>query len=185
VVFLQPAFKRDSALSYRCCQQNDDPTISSQQQRQEDRLLSLLSFIQNREKGRLSCGLDAKENEQELVATVIGQVEQDVSLNKVILQSGKITFQDLVGDWKLLYTSSRAMIINKSLSGLYPSMITHNVGLKWFIFTLGDDRCQSFVHPAMQMLVPQGYEPTNTDVKFMATMGYVRLFCARVTHSSK
>jgi hypothetical protein len=109
---------RHNRRVFLLAQENDGTTISSQQQRQEDRLLSLLSFIQNREKGRLSCGLDAKENEQELVATVIGQVEQDVSLNKVILQNGKITFQDLVGDWKLLYTSSRAMIINKSLSGL-------------------------------------------------------------------
>jgi hypothetical protein len=97
---------------------NDNGTVRSQQQRQEDRLLSLLEFIQNREEGRLFCGLDATEKEQVLVASVIGQVEQDANLNKVVLQNGKIAFQELVGDWKLLYTSSRAMIINKSLSGL-------------------------------------------------------------------
>ncbi|CAB9529122.1 expressed unknown protein [Seminavis robusta] len=89
------------------------------QQRQQDRLLSLLTFIQNREGvPRAPCGLDAKEKEQALVASVIAQVEQDDSLNKVILQNGKITFQDLSGNWELLYTSSRTMIINKSLSGL-------------------------------------------------------------------
>ena len=112
-------------------QRHDNPTTFHQsqgdkdkgsetlsEQRQEDRLLSLLNFIQSREQGRIPCGLDATEKEQALVASVISQVEQDEKLNKVALQNGKIEFKDVAGDWELLYTSSRAMIINKSLSGL-------------------------------------------------------------------
>lgn len=85
---------------------------------QQDRLLSLLDFIQNREKGRLPCGLDANEKEQELVASVIAEVEQDSGNNLVTMNNGIIEAKDLFGDWQLLYTSSRTMIINKSLSGL-------------------------------------------------------------------
>jgi hypothetical protein len=33
-------------------------------------------------------------------------------------RNGKIESKELLGDWNLLYTSSRTMIINKSLSGL-------------------------------------------------------------------
>jgi hypothetical protein len=94
----------------------DDEEVA--QLRQEDRLLSLLGFIQNREEGRTPCGLDANEKEQELVASVIAEVEQDKEHNLVAQQNGKITFDNLKGDWKLLFTSSRTMIINKSLSGL-------------------------------------------------------------------
>lgn len=89
------------------------------QERQQDRLLSLLTYIQNRkEVSRSPCGLDANEKEQELVSSVITQVEQDAEHNLVSKQNGKIAFEELNGDWKLLYTSSRSMIINKSLSGL-------------------------------------------------------------------
>lgn len=66
----------------------------------------------------MPCGLDANEKEQDLVASVIAEVEQDQDHNLVVQQNGKITFDNLKGDWKLLYTSSRAMTINKSLSGL-------------------------------------------------------------------
>ena len=86
---------------------------------QQDRLQSLLDYIQNREKGRESCGLDANEKEQDLVASVIAEVEQDERNNLVKQRKGgEITFADLQGDWQLLYTSSRTMIINKSLTGL-------------------------------------------------------------------
>lgn len=96
----------------------NDEVDSEEPQRQQDRLLSLLGFIQNRDVGRLPCGLDAMEKEQELVAKVIEEVEQDVTHNLIAIQNGKIEPNDLFGDWTLLYTSSRTMIINKSLSGL-------------------------------------------------------------------
>lgn len=97
----------------------DSDTADAGQKRQQDRLLSLLEYIENRvAEGRLPCGLDATDNEQDLVASVIAEVEQDQVNNLSTLQSGKITAKDLFGDWQLLYTSSQTMIINKSLSGL-------------------------------------------------------------------
>jgi hypothetical protein len=96
----------------------DDSADNSGEQREQNRLLSLLGFIQNREERRVPCGFDAMEKEQELVAQVIAQVEQDATHNLVSIQNGKIEAKDLFGDWNLLYTSSRTMILNQSLSGL-------------------------------------------------------------------
>lgn len=84
--------------------------------------------------------VDTKENEQELVASVIAEVEQDRENNMVALKNGKINFDDLKGDWKLLFTTSRTMIINKSLSGLgrssseysqFVSLVQKLGGNKW------------------------------------------------------
>jgi len=88
---------------------------------QQDRLLSLLKYlekVQKEDDRNLSFGLDANDKERALVASVISEVEQDTAQNLVATKNGKITFNDVCGDWKLLYTSSRTMIINKSLSGL-------------------------------------------------------------------
>lgn len=95
-----------------------DDSANSEQQKEQDRLLSLLGFIQNREPDRQACGLDANEREQALVAQVVGEVEADNDQNLVTTQNGKITFDQLKGEWQLLFTNSRTMIINKSLSGL-------------------------------------------------------------------
>ena len=110
--------KRSLPQSSRLILSALDDSADSEQLREQDRLLSLLGFIQNRDEGRLACGLDATEKEQELVASVIAEVEQDAANNLVTIQNGKIEYKDLFGDWKLMYTSSRTMIINKSLSGL-------------------------------------------------------------------
>ena len=95
-----------------------DDSEDAKQQKEEDRLLSLLEFIQCREPGREACGLDSNEKEQVLVSQVVGEVEADTEQNLVTKQNGKITFEQLKGDWQLMFTNSRTVIINKSLSGL-------------------------------------------------------------------
>ena len=95
-----------------------DDSEDAKQQKEEDRLLSLLEFIQCREPGREACGLDSNEKEQVLVSQVVGEVEADAEQNLVTKQNGKITFEQLKGDWQLMFTNSRTVIINKSLSGL-------------------------------------------------------------------
>ena len=95
-----------------------DDSSDVKEQLEEERLLSLLGFIQNREPGRQACGLDCNEKEQALVSQVVGEVESDAEQNLVTKQNGKITFDQLKGDWQLLFTNSRTVIINKSLSGL-------------------------------------------------------------------
>jgi len=95
-----------------------DDSADSANLKEEDRLLSLLGFIQNREPDRQVCGLDATEKEQELVAQVVAEVEKDSKHNLATQQNGIVEFKQLTGDWKLCFTNSRTMIINKSLSGL-------------------------------------------------------------------
>ena len=87
---------------------------------QQDRLRSLLNYVHTYENdpNKLPCGLDCSEKERELVAAVIKEVEEDSDNNLVTIQRGTIEADDLFGDWSLLYTSSPAMLINKSLSGL-------------------------------------------------------------------
>jgi hypothetical protein len=87
--------------------------------RQQDRLRSLLNYVHTYENdpNKLPCGLDCSEKERELIKSVIQEVEADPE-NLVTVQQGKIDADDLFGDWSLLYTSSPAMLINKSLSGL-------------------------------------------------------------------
>jgi hypothetical protein len=97
---------------------NDDNDNDNDNEWQQDRLRSLLSYIDNNDPMKVSCGLDASDKERQVVASVIQQVEDDAAHNWATIPKGKITFADLAGEWKLLYTSSRTMCINKSLSGL-------------------------------------------------------------------
>lgn len=93
-------------------------------QSNEERLYSLLSYLDTYNGDRLPCGLDCTEKEQKVVAAVLADLEKDDASNLLPSKKGKIVFDDLYGDWDLLYTSSRTMLINKSLSGLGRSSST-------------------------------------------------------------
>lgn len=85
----------------------------------------LLAFVKRQfgaqaDRRLLPCGLDGiSANDQEILDTLVQTLEQDDDKN-FLLQTfnGKITGKQVVGSWQLLYTSSRTMRINKSLSGL-------------------------------------------------------------------
>ncbi|KAL3924701.1 MAG: hypothetical protein SGILL_000888 [Bacillariaceae sp.] len=91
----------------------------------QDRLLSLLSYLGklHADQNLPPCGLEATEKERDLVLTVLQEVLENNYDNHVLYSSSNTNQQplngkDLIGDWNLLYTSSKTMIINKSLSGL-------------------------------------------------------------------
>jgi hypothetical protein len=80
-------------------------------------LVELLSTM-NSIPDRLSCGLDCTDKERQAVASLVSELEQEEHTNLVLKNRGKVEAQSLLGEWELLYTSSRTMTINKSLSGL-------------------------------------------------------------------
>jgi len=105
---------------------SDEP---EQQQQEEDfrelkvELLELLEDIDKigEEEGRLLCGLDCNELEQERVLEVVGELERE-TYNKVVAASntggGAVSKDELLGEWELLYSSSSTMKYNEGLSGL-------------------------------------------------------------------
>ena len=80
--------------------------------------MSLLSFLASLPSDRLPCGLDCTDQERDKIAALIDDLVVNDPANKVVLQRGQVKDQDILGEWNLLYTSSRTMMINKSLSGL-------------------------------------------------------------------
>lgn len=127
---LQPTQSFTPPTGRTCFARNTDRTSlheTKSDEKQEDRLLDLLSFIDKRIEGRnMACGLEATEKEQDLVKNVAKEVEDDEKHNLVLQKQGKITFSDLEGDWTLMYTNSRTIGINKSLSGLGRSQSEHS-----------------------------------------------------------
>jgi len=107
----------------------EEPKQQQQQQPQADirelkeELLELLEDIDKigEEEGRLLCGLDCNELEQERVLEVVGELERE-PYNKVVAVSasggGAVSQEALLGDWELLYSSSSTMKYNEGLSGL-------------------------------------------------------------------
>ena len=101
---------------------NDDLDTS-----REAELLSLLQRITHvappdldQKMYRLPCGMECTDEERGTIATLVSDMEASPE-NVVVQQNGKITVKEILGDWELLYTNSKAMIINKSLSGLMES----------------------------------------------------------------
>jgi hypothetical protein len=85
----------------------------------KDDLLKLLSDMNIDEaNSRLPCGLQCTDAEREAVASLVDELEHDGHSNLVRVNNGKVEAKSLIGDWELLYTNSRTMAINKSLSGL-------------------------------------------------------------------
>ena len=84
----------------------------------EDELLSFLSGIHSvPDDDKLPCGMDCTDKEREIIANLVSDLEAEPN-NLVLKQNGKIATKDLIGDWDLLYTNSKGVIMNKSLSGL-------------------------------------------------------------------
>jgi hypothetical protein len=82
----------------------------------QEELLSLLSDIQS-VPNKLPCGMDCTDKEREIIAKIVSDLEAEPN-NLVLKNNGKIATTDLIGDWDLLYTNSKGIIMNKSLSGL-------------------------------------------------------------------
>ena len=88
--------------------------------------MALLDFLEelndndkdNNNEERLACGLDANEREEEIVQNIVAALERNDAANVIKKTKGDIQPSDLVGDWKLLYSSSAAMKFNKGLSGI-------------------------------------------------------------------
>ena len=107
----------------------DDTAADEPEQQEEDfrelkvELLELLEDIDKigEEEGRLLCGLDCNELEQERVLEVVGELERE-QYNKVVAASntggGAVSKDELLGEWELLYSSSSTMKYNEGLSGL-------------------------------------------------------------------
>lgn len=84
----------------------------------EEELIALLTTInrENEESNKLPCGMECKDETREAVSDLIEQLVSSNS-NRIATLRAK----DLLGKWELLYTSSKAMILNQNLSGLTAS----------------------------------------------------------------
>jgi hypothetical protein len=65
---------------------------------------------------KLPCGFDCTDKEREVIQEFITNLE--TTPNLVVVNNGKVDESQVMGEWNLLYTSSRTMTINKSFSGL-------------------------------------------------------------------
>jgi hypothetical protein len=85
----------------------------------KDKLVSVLTYFHNDPK-TLRCGLECTDEERDLVTDIIAELlalDEDPD-NLTNTKNGRLAAADVVGTWDLLYTSSRIMVSNKSLSGL-------------------------------------------------------------------
>lgn len=89
-----------------------------------DAKLALLEFLDdlNDDTSRLTCGLEAEERDEKIVQNIVLALEGDGVANVIRKKKGEIGPDDLIGDWRLLYSSSAAMKFNKGLSGIGGSM---------------------------------------------------------------
>jgi hypothetical protein len=83
----------------------------------KESLMNTLSFLHNNCPDNMPCGLGCNEEERQFVSKMISGLCGDQN-NLLVSRNGKIEATDIIGEWDLLYTSSRTMVINKSLSGL-------------------------------------------------------------------
>jgi len=98
----------------------DPPAASSKIMK--EKLLSVLTEVDTN--NYLSCGFDCTDEEREVIHHLIGLLETNGPSDLVLSKRGKIQEDHLMGEWNLRYTSSRDMLINKSLSGLGRSTST-------------------------------------------------------------
>jgi hypothetical protein len=86
----------------------------------EEALMSVLSNMnidRNREAHPLPCGLTCSDKERDVIHSLISELELDPA-NVVNLKKGIVSEKELMGEWNLIYTNSKTMLINKGLSGL-------------------------------------------------------------------
>ena len=95
--------------------------VSDEKELKEE-LLELLDDIAkaSAEDGKLMCGLDSSELEQERVLEVVSELERELYNRVVSYESGGVgaSKEELVGTWELIYSSSSTMKYNEGLSGL-------------------------------------------------------------------
>jgi len=80
----------------------------------------ILSYLDEMyKKSEVACGFEWTDKEREVIHHLIGVLEANGPSNLVLSSKHKkIDELQLMGEWDLRYTSSHAMVINKSLSGL-------------------------------------------------------------------
>jgi hypothetical protein len=83
----------------------------------KDIVLRYVKDLRSNNSVRLPCGLDCDSRERELIQKGIDAMQQEPE-NRLFRSDGRLKSSAVMGNWNLLYTSSRTMIINKSLSGL-------------------------------------------------------------------
>jgi hypothetical protein len=106
--------------------EDDEEDGSEDAQTQEEQtpafkedLLSYLTQVHSYDKIKLPCGFDCTDKEREVIQEFITTLE--TTPNLVLVNNGKVDESQVMGEWDLLYTSSRTITINKSLSELGPS----------------------------------------------------------------
>ncbi|KAL3929094.1 MAG: hypothetical protein SGARI_004854 [Bacillariaceae sp.] len=96
-----------------------ESTKKSSLPNKQEALLSFLDDLQTMSRSaedRIPCGMRCTDKEREIVAKMVAELETGSDTpNLVVQNNGKVEAADLVGVWDLLYTSSKAMINNKSL----------------------------------------------------------------------
>jgi len=102
---------------------NDNvPTITSSTVLKE-KLLSILAEVRSND--NISARVfDYTDEERDVIHHLIGLMEMNGPSEAVLSKRGKIDESNLMGEWDLRYTSSHAMLINRSLSGLGRSTST-------------------------------------------------------------
>lgn len=94
----------------------ENTSASSSSRETKDELLRALELI-NSDDTRLSCGLEATEQEQRYILGLVNSLETEPS-NIIKQKQAGIEEADLTGDWDLMYTSSDTMRFNQGLSGI-------------------------------------------------------------------
>jgi hypothetical protein len=98
-----------------------DSSRSSSYTSRESQLVNyLVETFNSYNNDRLPCGLACTDKERQHVSNMVNdllllQNDNNDSSNNM---ANNVKVNDVLGEWNLLYTSSRTMIINKSLSGL-------------------------------------------------------------------
>jgi len=92
----------------------------------KEKLLSILAEVHTNDdiSQTLACVFDCTDEEREVIHHLIGLMETHGPSDLVLSKRGKIDELSLMGEWDLRYTSSHAMLINRSLSGLGRSTST-------------------------------------------------------------
>ncbi|KAI2512795.1 hypothetical protein MHU86_1583 [Fragilaria crotonensis] len=102
--------------------EQEEDEVSAEASEAKMALLEFLEELNNNDNNdkeeRLACGLEADEREEEIVQNIVAALERNDAANVIKKTKGDIQPSDLVGDWKLLYSSSAAMKFNKGLSGI-------------------------------------------------------------------
>lgn len=102
--------RQPSSCLYDSDDGNDEETSC------KEKLVSYLSTY-NSEPNRLPCGIEGTDSDQKIALELVKECLSSPD-NRLFKTNGKIKSKDILGEWEMLYTTSRTFSINKSLSGL-------------------------------------------------------------------